>query len=174
MPADPRYAPLPAELSDERATVTKELEVYRDAKPPPEYTIDTEVDGLDRFADEQGFDRFHLYGYSAGGAIAIAYVCRRGDRVASLAIDEPASDFTDDDRVTLGEIPDDFAGFVASQVKPGVEMRPPPTQASAEMAKRPAGVAAFTAALRAHRIDHDASPQDLDGCGLAGGGTPIA
>jgi pimeloyl-ACP methyl ester carboxylesterase len=34
----------------------------------------TEVDGIDRAADDEGFDRFHLYGHSGGGAMALAFV----------------------------------------------------------------------------------------------------
>jgi pimeloyl-ACP methyl ester carboxylesterase len=82
--------------------VLKDLEVYRDLAPPEDYSITTEIDGLDRTADEAGFNRFHLYGHSAGGAIALAYVAARPHRVLSLAVDEPAMDFTEEGNRTYG------------------------------------------------------------------------
>ena len=51
--------------------LVKDLEVYRDDAPPARYSIATEIDGVLRAADEAGVERFHLYGHSAGGAIAL-------------------------------------------------------------------------------------------------------
>ena len=98
MPAIARFAPLRAELSGDRLTLTKELEIYATPQPPSDYSMQTEVDGLDRFADENALEEFHLYGYSAGASIALAYVTQRPRRVVSVALNEPATDFTDDDR----------------------------------------------------------------------------
>ena len=36
--------------------------------PPPGYSLETEVEWTRRVADDAGIDRFHLVGYSAGGA----------------------------------------------------------------------------------------------------------
>lgn len=80
------YAPLLAELPGMQRVV-KDLEVYRDSAPPEDYSITIEIDGFDRAADEAGFDRFHLYGHSGGGAIALAYVAARPHRMLSLAVD---------------------------------------------------------------------------------------
>lgn len=41
--------------------------------PPPGYSLETEVAGIRRVADEAGFDTFHLVGYSAGGASSLAF-----------------------------------------------------------------------------------------------------
>ena len=49
----------------------------------------SEIDALDRLAAERGYDRFHLYGYSIGGSIALAYVAAYPDKVVSLAVDMP-------------------------------------------------------------------------------------
>ncbi len=167
MPATARYAPLRSELRGSRRTLTKELEVYGGAEPPLEYSLRTEVDGLERFAGEHGLDEFHLYGYSAGASVALTYVTEHPGRVVSLAVDEPASDFSDEDRQAIAaDLPDDleelpvperFARFVRSCVRDGVELPPPPAPPSdPEMAKRPAGLGAFSRALSAHRLDHAA------------------
>lgn len=167
MPASARYALLRSVLIDTRSTITKELEVYATPEPPPSYSLKAEVDGLNRFADDHALGRFHLYGHSAGGAIALAYVAEHTDRVVSLAVDEPASDFSDEDRhaieVTLPEtigtlpVPERMALFARSLVRDGVELpaaQSPPVDS--EMAKRPAGLIAFLRALRDHRLARDA------------------
>src|SRR5262245_10278530 len=101
-PAAVRYAPLLARLSDVNP-VTKDLEVYSSGVPPPGYSIALEVAGVDRAADEAGYAGFHLYGHSGGGAVALAYVAAHPDRVLSLAVDEPAYDFTADARADMAE-----------------------------------------------------------------------
>jgi len=164
-PAALRYAPLLHHLVDVNSIV-KELEVYRDDAPPAGYSIATEMDGVLRVADEAGVERFHLYGHSAGGAVALALALTHSDRVLTLAIDEPASDFTDQgnadygwpefDRV-LEMQPSEFtAEFLKLQVAPGVAVPPPPGgPPPAWMAKRPAGIRAFIEALRAHHVTEE-------------------
>ena len=48
-------------------------------EPPPGYDLDSEVDGVRRVADAHGFGRFHLVGYSAGGAVSLAFTSLYGD-----------------------------------------------------------------------------------------------
>ena len=93
MPAALRYAPLLRELGDSIDALPKELEVYASDSPPANYSIEDEVEGISRAADDAGFERFHLYGHSGGGASALAFVARYPERVLSLAVDEPATDF---------------------------------------------------------------------------------
>src|SRR5688500_4944726 len=160
-PAAQRYAPLLQHLVDVHPIV-KDLEVYRDDAPPAGYSIATEIDGVLRIADEAEVEQFHLYGHSAGGAVALALALAHGERVLTLAVDEPASDFTDQgnaeygwaefDRV-LGMPPNEStAAFLQLQVAPGVALPPPPRGGTPPpwMAKRPAGIRAIIAALRAH------------------------
>jgi pimeloyl-ACP methyl ester carboxylesterase len=164
-PAKSRYAPLLAELPDVRC-VLKDLEVYRDIAPPEDYSITTEIDGLDRAADKAGFNRFHLYGHSGGGAIALAYVAAHPHRVLSLAVDEPAMDFTDEGNQTHGWDEFDHAltlppaeamrEFMRLQVAVGVELPAPTEPAPPWMANRPAGIQAFIAAARRYRVEPDA------------------
>jgi pimeloyl-ACP methyl ester carboxylesterase len=160
-PAHLMFAPLLAELDPGVDPVTKELEVYAGDAPPAGYSLATEVDGLDRFVTERGYDRFHLYGHSIGGAVALAYTARHADRVASLALNEAATDFSDADRAVvaaqrLGELPEDqrMAGFRRQLVRPGVELGPPSAAPpSPEMAKRPAGMAAAIPAVESADLD---------------------
>lgn len=157
MPAALRYAPLIEELDGSTRAVVKELKVYATAAPPDGYGIECEVEGISRAADAAGFDRFHLYGHSAGGACALAYVAVHPERVLSLALDEPASDFSREDRSALqddlGKIAGRPAGemlsaFLRLQLAPGVEPPSRPAGSPPEwMANRPAGIDAFTGAL---------------------------
>jgi pimeloyl-ACP methyl ester carboxylesterase len=162
-PAAIRYAPLISFLPDVNA-VTKDLEVYTEDVPPPNYSIAMEVDGVDRFADEAGFDRFHLYGHSGGGAIALAYVVAHPERVLSLAVDEPAYDFTEEARGDFEEfrplaglpVDERLRAFMELQVSSAVTLPPPPDGPPPPwMAKRPSGIDAFRAALDDHeRLDN--------------------
>jgi pimeloyl-ACP methyl ester carboxylesterase len=125
-----------------------------------------EVEGLHRFVSERGYEHFHLYGYSLGGAIALAYVAEHGHQVASVAMDEPATDFTEDDRKELAA--DGLAGladlppgermrkFVQTLIRPGVDLGPPPPlPPGPEMALRPAGVAAALRTVLRYRVDEE-------------------
>jgi pimeloyl-ACP methyl ester carboxylesterase len=164
-PAARRYEPLLHYLVDVNPFV-KDLEVYRDDAPPAGYSIATEIDGVLRVADDAGVEQFHLYGHSAGGAIALALALTHGDRVLTLAVDEPASDFTDQgnrdygwpefDRALRMPPNESTAEFLKLQVAPGVALPPPPGgTAPAWMAKRPAGMRAFIEALRAHHVTEE-------------------
>jgi pimeloyl-ACP methyl ester carboxylesterase len=73
LPAELAYGALLEALGDAVEPVAKELEVYADAEPPPSYTLAVEVEGILRTAEAAGFDRFHLVGYSAGGASSLAF-----------------------------------------------------------------------------------------------------
>jgi pimeloyl-ACP methyl ester carboxylesterase len=158
-PCAVRYAPLLSHLPDLDA-VTKDLEVYSaETTPPPNYSIDLEVAGVDRAATDAGFDRFHLYGHSGGGAMALAYAAAHAERLLSLAVDEPAYDFTDEVRADYEEfgplaalpVPERMAAFMRLQVSADVTLPPPPDGPPPPfMASRPAGIAAFLAAAADH------------------------
>jgi pimeloyl-ACP methyl ester carboxylesterase len=157
-PAAIRYAPLLTALDDVNPVV-KDLEVYSSDTPPMDYSIEMEVAGVEAAADAAGFDRFHLYGHSGGGAVALAYVAENPARVASLAVDEPAYDFTDDARADLQQfkefasLPQDerLRAFMQLQGGPTVQLPPPPDGPPPPwMASRPAGIDAMLAALEAH------------------------
>jgi pimeloyl-ACP methyl ester carboxylesterase len=90
MPAEFAYSALLETLGDEVDAVAKELEIYAGAAPPPGYTLQTEIDGILRVAQTAAFDRFHLVGYSGGGASSLAFAAAYPDRLLSLALIEPA------------------------------------------------------------------------------------
>jgi pimeloyl-ACP methyl ester carboxylesterase len=162
-PAEIRYRALVDRLGGIRSVIS-DLAVYDHDEPPEGYSISTELDALDRSADEAGLERFHLFGHSGGGAVGLAYAAERGDRLVSLAVDEPASDFTAEGDAVYGWPEFDGAlalpaktampAFMRLQVAPDVDLPPPPDGPPPSwMAKRPAGIAAFVHALRNHRID---------------------
>jgi hypothetical protein len=62
LPAEPAYAALLQVLGDRANAVAKDLEVYAGEEPPPNFSLDLEVEGILREADVHGFDRFHLVG----------------------------------------------------------------------------------------------------------------
>jgi len=162
-PAAIRYGRL-VDLLPETDLLVRDLAVYDAEAPASDFSIATELDALDRAADAAGFDRFHIYAHSGGGAVALAYAAARGDRLASLAVDEPASDFTAegdevygwpefDEALALPPGPS-TAAFMRLQLAHDVELPTPPEgPAPAWMAKRPAGIRAFLGAIRKHRIE---------------------
>jgi len=165
-PAVVRYVALIRELGANARPYTKELELYTLSPPPGEYAIADELDGLSRWARRAGLERFHLYGHSGGGAVALAFTAAHPELVLSLALDEAAFDFSDEMRADLAEhhelqrlMLEDPAQampqFMRLELKPGVEFSPPAGGAP-PLPNRPAGIAALLRAFEHHTIDTDA------------------
>lgn len=167
-PAAQRYAPLKAALGDAAEIYLKDLEVYRDATPPTDYSIELELAAIDRFADSLRLDRFHLVGYSGGGFISLAYAGTRRERLFSLGLFEPAmvpGQFTDEERSIMAKLkakldgltgPDFMSAFVREQVKPGVQLPPMSGPFPPELQNRPVGIAAMMRAFLAFEFDRAA------------------
>lgn len=166
MPAELAYGDLIAALGSDVEAVAKELEMYAGPEPPAGYTLDTEADGIIRAADAAGFDRFHLVGYSAGGASSVAFTAAHPERLLSLALIEPAwlgneglgaeeqAVWREFERVM--DLPPEklMPAFVANQLAPGVEPPPPPPGPPPPwMATRPAGLRAFLTTFLSSRLD---------------------
>src|SRR5207248_2955579 len=80
MPCALRYAALLRELDNGVRAITKDLELYAGPGTPPQgYDITMELDGINETAEDAGWDRFHLYGHSGGGAVALGYVAALDD-----------------------------------------------------------------------------------------------
>jgi pimeloyl-ACP methyl ester carboxylesterase len=168
MPAEPAYSKLLGALGDRVDALAKDLEVYSGDQPPPDYSLATEANGILREADTRGFERFHLVGYSGGGASSLAFTALHGDRLLSLALLEPA--WAGNERSPAEEAlwprfreleslpPDEFmAGFSRLQLAPGVELPPRPDGPPPPwMAKRPAGLRALMAAFDNGELDLEA------------------
>jgi len=166
---DVAYGSLVAVLGSVSDAVVKELEVYATPEAPHDYTLDLEVAGVLREADERGWERFHLVGYSGGGAAALAFVASHPERLASLALLEPAWagrwDLSPAEQALWREYgrleglpPDEFMRtFMRLAVKPGVELPPPPPgDPPPWMAKRPGGIRAFMMTFETYELDRDA------------------
>ena len=169
LPAEAAYGALIDALEPEVEAVAKDLEVYATPEPPEDYSLELEVAGVLREADARGWRRFHLVGYSGGGAAALAFVAAHADRLASLALLEPAWAGTWDlspaeqavwlEQERLAKLPDDefIPAFVRFGVRPGVSPpAPPPGDPPPWMAKRPDGIRAILRAFRNGAIDREA------------------
>jgi pimeloyl-ACP methyl ester carboxylesterase len=169
LPAAIAYGALLEALGDRVEAVAKELELYAGGEPPPGYRLDVEIEGILRAAEAAGFDRFHLVGYSGGGAASLAFAARHPQRLRSLALLEPAwagnegLDPAEEavrreyDRISALPEKDRMPAFVRAQVAPGVDPpSPPPGPPPPWMANRPAGVNAFIEAFSATRLELDA------------------
>ena len=168
LPAELAYGSLFEVLSGEADVVAKDLEVYATDQPPTGYTLDLEVAGVLREVDRRGWDRFHLAGYSGGGAAALAFTIRHPDRLLSLALLEPAWagnwDLSPAERALWQEYerlldlpPEQFMqSFFRIGLKPGVEPpSPPPGDLPPFMATRPAGLRALMQTFKSFDLDRD-------------------
>lgn len=166
LPAELAYKNLLVELASDTDARIKDLEVYASERPPADYSLDTEVAGIARLADEAGFDKFHLVGYSGGGASSLAFTGTHPGRLLSLALLEPAwagneglsaeeQKVREAFRSLRGRPPPEFmTSFTRYQLRLGVEPPPPPAGPSPPwMARRPAGLAAFMAAFDKAHLD---------------------
>jgi pimeloyl-ACP methyl ester carboxylesterase len=168
LPAGPAYSALIAALGPDVDAVAKDLELYATDDPPADYSLDTEVTGVLREADARGWDTFHIVGYSGGGASALAFAQRSPERLASLALLEPAWAGSWDwspahtalwaqyDKLE-GLPPKEFmAAFTRLGVRPGVAPPPPPPPPPPPwMAKRPAGIRAFLKTFKTYDLKRE-------------------
>lgn len=168
-PASIAYAALLERLRPHARVLARELAVYDGPEPSDTYGLAEEIASIERAASEAAFDRFHLVGYSGGGAISAAFAARHPDRLVSLALMEAAwlgnTGVSEAERNTRNQIeaaarqpPEQaLADFARLQIAPGVERPPPPPgDPPAWMATRPAGIAAINRVFRTEEISADA------------------
>ena len=167
LPAGPAYQALLAELGDDVDARAKDLEMYAgESIPPPDYSLETEVEGIRRVADAAGFTTFHLVGYSAGGASSLAFASRYPERLRSLALMEPAWAGRDGQSPEEAAVYDRFRAipglpadrimpaFVRVQLADGVEPpSSPPGPPPPWMPSRLLGIGGFMAAFDAYQPD---------------------
>jgi len=169
LPAEPAYGALIEALGPDVEAVAKDLEVYATPEPPQDYSLEVEIEGVLREADAHGWARFHLVGYSGGGAVSLALAAARAERLASLALLEPAWAGNRDlspaekalwaqfDRLEGLPVEQFMSTFMRLGLKPGVPLpAPPPGDPPPWMAKRPAGIRAIQGAFKRSDIDGQA------------------
>jgi pimeloyl-ACP methyl ester carboxylesterase len=172
LPAELAYGALIAALGPGVEAVAKDLEVYASPEPLLDYDLDTEVAGALREADARGWQHFHLVGYSAGGAVSLALAAARPERLASLALLEPAWagrwDMSPAEAAVwreldqLARLPPDqlIPAFVELGLRPGVPAPPPPPGDPPDwMARRPAGIREITHAFDRGVLEREALRQ---------------
>jgi pimeloyl-ACP methyl ester carboxylesterase len=169
LPAEPAYGALIAALGSDVEAVAKDLEVYATPEPPEGYSLEVEIAGVVREADQHGWERFHLVGYSGGGAASLAFAASRPERLASLALLEPAwagnRDLSPAERAVwlehdrLSGLPGEeiMSTFTRFGLRPGVPLPAPPTgDPPPWMAQRPAAIRAIIRAFERGDLDPDA------------------
>jgi pimeloyl-ACP methyl ester carboxylesterase len=169
LPAEPAYGALIEALGPDVEAVAKDLEVYATPEPPQDYSLEVEIEGVLREADAHDWARFHLVGYSGGGAASLALAAARAERLASLALLEPAwagnwdlspaekALWVQIDRLEGLPVEQFMSTFMRLGLKPGVPLpAPPPGDPPPWMAKRPAGIRAIQGAFKRSDIDGEA------------------
>jgi pimeloyl-ACP methyl ester carboxylesterase len=169
LPAEPAYGALIEALGPGVEAVAKDLEVYATPEPPQDYSLEVEIEGVLREADAHDWARFHLVGYSGGGAASLALAAARAERLASLALLEPAwagnwdlspaekALWVQFDRLEGLPVEQFMSTFMRLGLKPGVPLpAPPPGDPPPWMAKRPAGIRAIQGAFKRSDIDGEA------------------
>ena len=169
LPAELAYGALIAALAPGVDAVAKDLEVYATHEPAEDYDLDAEIAGVLRAADARGWERFHLVGYSGGGAASLALAAVNPERLASLALLEPAWaghwDLSPAEAALWLEYPrletlppeQAMASFMRLGVKPSVTLPAPPAgDPPPWMLKRPAGIRAILHAFEREDIDREA------------------
>lgn len=169
LPAELAYGALVSELGGGVEAMMKELEVYREHAPRPDYSLNTEVEGVRSEADGRGWDHFHLVGYSAGGSAALAFAAHHPTWLLSLALLEPAwagnwgwsaqhsKLWASYD--ALEHLPPDQAmtAFMRLQVRPDVQLPPPPSGPTPPwMSRRPGGIRALLRTFKSYELDRAA------------------
>ncbi|WP_223475770.1 alpha/beta fold hydrolase [Oricola indica] len=168
-PAKITYRYLLPAFGGAASVITRDLAIYDKGAPPPDYSFDMEIDAILRTADDAGLDRFHLGGFSGGGAISTAFAAQHPDRLASLVLMEPAwlgNEGQTDDEIAVRDairatedLPyaQSLAAFARLNVADDVELPAPPQgDPPAWMEHRPAGIFAIGPACRNHSLDLDA------------------
>jgi pimeloyl-ACP methyl ester carboxylesterase len=168
LPAGPAYGALISALGSDVEALAKDLEVYATLEPPTDYGLDTEVAGVLREVDARGWEHFHLVGYSGGGAASLALASSRPERLASLALLEPAWagrwDLSPAEQAVwveydcLAALPPDqlMPAFVRFGLRPGVAVpAPPPGDPPPWMASRPRGIRAIIRAFEQGNLDRE-------------------
>jgi pimeloyl-ACP methyl ester carboxylesterase len=169
LPAELAYGALLGALGPNVRAYAKDLELYATPEPPEDYGLELEIEGVLREADERGWERFHLVGYSAGGAASLAFAAVRPERLASLALIEPAwagnwdrspaekAVWLELDRIEGRPDEEFMASFMRLAVKPGVSLpAPAPGDPAPWMTKRPPGIRALNRAFKQEDIDREA------------------
>ena len=170
MPARLSYGPLLDVIKDQVQPVVKDLEVYANDQPPSNYSLELEIEGIRRVAEAASFTDFHLIGYSAGGAISLAFTAQYPKQLKSLTLIEPAwignDDWTAEDVAdwaaldSVMMLPNDerMRAFAIWQMRPGLEpprLQIPPGPPPPWMAQRPAGIDAMVNAFKAYHLNRE-------------------
>jgi pimeloyl-ACP methyl ester carboxylesterase len=162
LPAEPAYGALIEALGSDVDAVAKDLEVYATPEPAQDYSLEVEIEGVLREADAHEWARFHLVGYSGGGAASLAFAAARAERLEpawagnwDLSPAEKAL-WVQLDVLEGLPVEEFMPSFMRFGLKPGVPLpAPPPGDPPPWMAKRPSGIRAFQRAFKRDDINRE-------------------
>jgi len=164
-PARLSFGPLIECLEGRANFVLKELEVYSDDTTPAGYSLQTEVEGIRRAADEAGLTTFHLVGYSAGGIAALGFIEKYPRRLLSATLIEPFGTGMPTSSTEESAFLDQMGGvlalpaservqaFLPMNLALGIPAPPPPDMTQPWMRSRPGGISALVLSARQARIE---------------------
>lgn len=164
-PAPLSFGPLIERLEARANIVLKELEVYNSDAVPDGYSLQTEVEGIRRAADEARLTTFHLVGYSAGGIAALGFIEKYPERLLSVTLIEPFGTgmptSTSEESAFLNQMggvlhlpaSERVQAFLPMNLAPGVPAPPPPDMSQSWMRSRPSGISALVLSARQARIE---------------------
>jgi pimeloyl-ACP methyl ester carboxylesterase len=165
-PAAVTYGPLLEVLKDEFRPLLKDLEVYSGDRPPPEYGLEWEIEGIKHTAEAASMASFHLVEYS--GSLSLAFTAMYPEWVRSLTLIEPgwiaddtwrreeAAYWSEVGRVMALPPEERLRAGMALNVRHGVQApSPPPGPPPPWMARRVAGGAAMYRAYDDYNLDRE-------------------
>jgi pimeloyl-ACP methyl ester carboxylesterase len=136
-PSNISYGAFAENIADRAHLVLKDPEGTVGDEPLADYNLLSEATGIERMADEAGFDGFHLVGHSGGATAALVFASEHPQRLRSLTLAEPAWMGNDDwgaeepafraefDRLITLPPPEMLEGLAKLLLAEGVE--PPPS-----------------------------------------------
>ncbi len=168
IPAEIMYEAVAESIRDRAHLVFKDLEIMAGDELPADYGLLSEATGIERVANEAGFDGVHLVGLSGGATAALVFASLHPERLHSMTLAEPAwignDEWGDEESAYLAEFDrlialppaEMLAGFAKLWLAEGVEPPPRPETPPPWLPRRIVGFKTGWPVWRRSSIDRDA------------------
>ena len=164
LPVETGYRPLLNSLNTKIRPVLKTLEVYRTNRPPCDYGLEMEIQGIYRCLGQS--EPFHFVGYSGGASIALAFAIQYPSQVLTMALVEPAwignqeltelqiKYWANLEKVWSEPLEQRISLFIRENLRQGVLAPPPlPNPPPHWIANRPEGLTALAHAFKRYDLE---------------------